>query len=64
MPEPLDITVRREDLARYVGELVVQMWTDRRKIEVLEARVDELDGPDAHGPAYVAPAAKKKRARA
>lgn len=50
-PAPLDISIREPDLVRYLGELVLTLWKQRRQIEVLEARVDALDGP-ASGPEY------------
>lgn len=55
MGKVLDITLRREDVERYVGALVLQLFDQRRQIEVLEARVDELDGPDETGPDYAPP---------
>ena len=50
MSEPLDVTIREADLVRYAGELVVQLWKLRRQIEVLEARVDQLDPPAPETP--------------
>lgn len=46
MSKPLDVSLRLDDLVRYAGELTVAGWIERRKREVLEARVDELDPPE------------------
>jgi hypothetical protein len=54
MAEPLDVSLREPDVVRYLGELVLTLWKQRRQIEVLEARVDALDpteAPDAEVPA-------------
>ena len=52
MSKVLDISLRHTDMERYLGQLLLDRFALLRKIEVLEARVDELDGPDEKGPNY------------
>ena len=51
-PKELDITLREADIERYLGRLMLAQMRLARQVEVLEARVDELDGPDETGPNY------------
>lgn len=43
MSKPLDITVTADDLALYIGHLVLQNIRQIKQIQILERRVDELD---------------------
>lgn len=50
MSKELDVSLRMPDLVQYAGEMLVQLWMERRKREVLEGRVDELDPPESDQP--------------
>lgn len=44
MSKPLDISLTQEAVALRVGTMLIRIWQYERQIEVLEERVDELDG--------------------
>lgn len=49
MSKVLNIAVTPDDLALRVGRMMLQLWQYEKQIRVLEARVDELDPPEASG---------------